>query len=137
VLPGARPYARLGVAPGRRPAVRWGQRRNRRRIDRQVDSTLVQRGDLIGGHELPLAIHIDHDPMKDVELRGSDDVLDGTHLVPSGGVDRHTLVEHLVCDRETLVYHGPGPYRPGGAWRRNRPRTRLASPGTEKMIGPA
>ena len=83
MLPGARPYARLSVAPGRRPAVRWGQRRNRRHIDRQVDSTLVQRGDLIGGHELPLAIHIDHDPMKDVELRGSDDVLDATHLVPS------------------------------------------------------
>ena len=84
--------ARLGVMPDGRAAVRLGKRGSRCLVDAQIHSVLVDRGDLLGRHEAPAPIGPDHDPVEDVELGRSDDVVDLSDQRAAGGVHRHVLL---------------------------------------------
>ncbi|MDX6616822.1 MAG: hypothetical protein QOD60_1913 [Solirubrobacterales bacterium] len=65
---------------------------------------LVERGDLVGGHEAPTSLSPQHDSVEDV-FRGSGyDVIDRSHLLAIRGVDRNTLVQHLVSDRKAFIH---------------------------------
>ena len=79
--PPARLDAGLGLAPRGRATPRRGQRSGGRGVDPQVDSTFVQRGDLIGGDETLPVLDPHHDPVEDVLLGCRHDVVDRADLL--------------------------------------------------------
>jgi ribokinase len=53
----------------------------------------------------PLALlRADHDPVKDVDLSGGDDVVDPADSLAIGRVDGDAAFEHLIGDRQPLVH---------------------------------
>lgn len=84
--------------------MRFWESRSGRGIDTQVHPALVQRGDLVGGHEAPGSRGSHHDSVEDVLLRRGDDVIDRSHLLAIRSVDGNALVEHLVGDRNAFVH---------------------------------
>ena len=104
---------------------RFGQRRSCCGIDTQVHSVLMQRGDLVGGHEASASLGPQHDSVEDVFRGSGDDVFDRSHLLAIRGVDRNTLVQHLVGDRMAFIhpanvtFAGPRCVLPAPPTRRN------------------
>ena len=74
-MPPARLDARFTLAPCRRSAVRRLERGRRGSVDAQVDSVLVKRRDVIGGNEARDVAGSDHEPVKDVLVKGRHDVV--------------------------------------------------------------
>jgi len=91
-------------APSRRGAVRLGERDRSSSIDAQIHSVLVQRGDLVGGHEALACPDTDHDSVKDVFRWGRDHVVDRPNLLAVRNENGHILVQYLVRDRQPLVH---------------------------------
>lgn len=61
--------------------MRRGQRGGGRGVDPQVDSTFVQRRDLVGGDKALPVLDPHHDPVEDVLLGRRDDVVDRADLL--------------------------------------------------------
>ena len=53
---------------------------------------LMERGDLVGGHETPASLGPHHDSVENVCRGSGDDVVDRSRLLAIRGVDRNTLV---------------------------------------------